>query len=756
MAIYKKIKKIIGNEKELIEIEKELLRRAKDKSRDVFFIFRDDYKIPIYEIKEIYLIFSELSPLIMGTYNYVVEIYKRRYDGLVENYKINLKNLQWVYEETLKINPHSLEALNKLIPFLEFENAKKSFDKFLKDNPHNSNALISKVEYLASKNKCEDAIKSCNDFLKDNPRNEDVLNFKGNLLSKLGRLEESSDVFKEIKHICGVNQRLCSNLELKIENIGPIHEANLKLGKLNIVGGVNGSGKSTAAKLLFSFLFSASPEAITILFEEYKNYLLSQSALDKYIKEFYEIKDKPLDKVTEIYKALKNPLDSIIRQNNFESLKEYVENYNEIVEKYMDEIIEVCDILDKSKDDFYLSSDLFDTNYDINFFMGKSFNIEFYDQFNRDVNQINSSNINLPYIGKSILSGALNENLFNWHYIKNENTKYTIGAEHEDSFSYPALTSNVFYMSPISFLGVSDESESMSDYTSSYTLYPNFKLDFHNVVFLNNIKEFAHKEYERFLKKGIDSPQVTLMKNINDVAREVYERILEEDIEKKKAEEKVDYENSDLAGLFSDYYEIKPKKCLWCGIELNEGWDICPHCGNNIKVAKIQNMIDEILEGDFKFILSDSTDFAYHKNNQEFRINQISSGIQQIGIIEMMLRYGDLDENDFLIIDEPELSLHPDWQLKLAEIIVLLVKELGINVYLNSHSPHFIEALEVLSVKYGLRDETRFYMTEEYEDSGQYDFYEISYDNIDELYDNLGDVYDMIEDIRIENMMNGR
>ena len=45
---------------------------------------------------------------------------------------------------------------------------------------------------------------------------------------------------------------------------------------------------------------------------------------------------------------------------------------------------------------------------------------------------------------------------------------------------------------------------------------------------------------------------------------------------------------------------------------------------NSINILK--NMIDEILEGDFKFILSDSTDFAYHKNNQEFRINQISSG----------------------------------------------------------------------------------------------------------------------------------
>ena len=52
-----------------------------------------------------------------------------------------------------------------------------------------------------------------------------------------------------------------SNMRLKINNIGPINEADINLGKLNIVGGVNGSGKSTSSKLLYSFLLAASPES---------------------------------------------------------------------------------------------------------------------------------------------------------------------------------------------------------------------------------------------------------------------------------------------------------------------------------------------------------------------------------------------------------------------------------------------------------------------------------------------------------------
>ena len=47
---------------------------------------------------------------------------------------------------------------------------------------------------------------------------------------------------------------------LDIENFGSIDEAHIKLGKLNIIAGVNCSGKSTSSKLLSCFLTATSKE----------------------------------------------------------------------------------------------------------------------------------------------------------------------------------------------------------------------------------------------------------------------------------------------------------------------------------------------------------------------------------------------------------------------------------------------------------------------------------------------------------------
>ena len=123
-----------------------------------------------------------------------------------------------------------------------------------------------------------------------------------------------------------------------------------------------------------------------------------------------------------------------------------------------------------------------------------------------------------------------------------------------------------------------------------------------------------------------------------------------------------------------------------------------------------------------------------------------SAGIKEIGILKILLQNNKLKENSFLIIDEPESSLHPEWEIKYAEILVLLVKELNIHIYLNSHSPMFIEAISLYSQYYDLIEETNFYLTQEV--NGKYNFKKINPKNMGEVYENLTRPYDELDKIK--------
>ena len=44
-----------------------------------------------------------------------------------------------------------------------------------------------------------------------------------------------------------------------------------------------------------------------------------------------------------------------------------------------------------------------------------------------------------------------------------------------------------------------------------------------------------------------------------------------------------------------------------------------------------------------------------------------------------------------MILDEPEIHLHPEWQLAYAELIVLLEKKFDLSIVVTTHSRDFFE-----------------------------------------------------------------
>lgn len=169
------------------------------------------------------------------------------------------------------------------------------------------------------------------------------------------------------------------------------------------------------------------------------------------------------------------------------------------------------------------------------------------------------------------------------------------------------------------------------------------------------------------------------------------------------------------------------------------------------RLLKAIEKIKEIVNGDIKFVNNKFT-FIQDKTTEvdSLAITDAASGIKQIAIIQLLLANGELKPNSFLIFDEPEVNLHPDWQFKFAEILVLLAKELNITIYLNSHSPLFIEAMDVFSETYDFEDSINYYLTEESEIPGKYDFTKIESNELYKVYDNLGNVYKLVDQLRLK------
>ena len=130
------------------------------------------------------------------------------------------------------------------------------------------------------------------------------------------------------------------------------------------------------------------------------------------------------------------------------------------------------------------------------------------------------------------------------------------------------------------------------------------------------------------------------------------------------------------------------------------------------QLENIYSRIDSVCSGN---IISNkaSAFFQYNNKKAELNVLNLSTGLKTFSIIKTLLMNGSLKQGGVLILDEPEIHLHPEWQKTLAEIIVLIQIEFNIHILINSHSPYFIKAIDVYSKKYKIRETCKFYLSED-------------------------------------------
>ena len=133
---------------------------------------------------------------------------------------------------------------------------------------------------------------------------------------------------------------------------------------------------------------------------------------------------------------------------------------------------------------------------------------------------------------------------------------------------------------------------------------------------------------------------------------------------------------------------------------------------NIINNNYFKKILNEICPGDI-YISKESNKYEYRPvgTDKSLSVRNVAEGLKNFIMMKLLISKETLLNNGVLILDEPEIHLHPEWQLKFAELIVIINKYLSTHILINTHSPYFLNAIEVYSKKYDVEN-TKYYLSE--------------------------------------------
>lgn len=169
----------------------------------------------------------------------------------------------------------------------------------------------------------------------------------------------------------------------------------------------------------------------------------------------------------------------------------------------------------------------------------------------------------------------------------------------------------------------------------------------------------------------------------------------------------------------------------------------------NKKLNRINEMLAYVI-GDTQYFGVKDPQALDQSADKRIHIRNLSTGLKSFVVLKELLVNGAIAEGSILILDEPEVHLHPEWQLIFAELVVLLHQQLRIKVLLNTHSLYLLRALEVYSSKYDVTDACKFYLSVLVGPRGMAEITDVT-DEPEQIYAKLATPLQKLEDERWRN-----
>lgn len=396
-------------------------------------------------------------------------------------------------------------------------------------------------------------------------------------------------------------------LNIEISNVGKIKKASIEMRGITVVAGLNGTGKSTIAKSIFSAVNSKKNIASKIRNDQYQDIVAELQEWFAYndddeLSLFFNYEDEIAERILDKYEKEKfSSIEAL--SNEVEKMLEVYCSENDILIDNIDEAVEqVIKILTRSFNEY------------LEFFVGRYYQ----DVFKNQINRFGTKK-------KSVVEYRKSED------EKKIVSKVEIEGDTAKIIGKPMITQqeNAIYIETHSALDMCEE--------------------------------FQGSARQRIRMNKMTVP----------------------------TKELITYLFAERELSFAQQQQLEANKTIIAGIvkDVTHG-----------HLQKNQNGMMEFVDSTIK---------------QKVEFSNMSAGLKIFTLIQRLLENYSLKASDVLIVDEPEVNLHPKWQVVLAELLVRIHKELGIYIMINSHSPYFIRAIEVKMAEYECALDGTYYFLEE-------------------------------------------
>lgn len=122
-----------------------------------------------------------------------------------------------------------------------------------------------------------------------------------------------------------------------------------------------------------------------------------------------------------------------------------------------------------------------------------------------------------------------------------------------------------------------------------------------------------------------------------------------------------------------------------------------PLASQSIDISRVCRSIEKSLDGHF-YLDTQRDKFLLKRNGEEepYEIDMTAEGWRKLGEILLLLKNGAISQGSILLWDEPEANLNPIL-IKLVASTIFELGNLGVHIFLTTHSLFFMRELEYLS-----------------------------------------------------------